>query len=425
MIHDRFDAGRQLGHALRPLRDHNPVVIGMSRGGVLVAQAIAQVLQAPMDVLLVHTIGDPAHAGLEWGVVCENGAHPIVRLSDASQAPLPVMPAGMEHVISSAIHDIAQRADMYRSGRSRIALAGRTVILVDDAVQTGFRARAAIEALRIQGARRVILAVPTGATSVIIGLQSYADAVVCLAIGAASGQSDQADGCYPPATDDDVMLALHPRTERDMQIIIDGGVLLTGHLHVPRNALMVVLVINCDTSAKDNLPTRAFARHLQAARQGTLLMDVLTPAESEHRTASPDIKTLTARVKAITRWLHTHPETQHLPVAYFASGAGAGPALVAAANGMHICAVVTAAGHPDLAGQSLRLVHVPTLMIVGANDSELREITVQAARMMPGTCQMSVIDGASKLAEYPGGLSAVSDLAVRWFAAHTRQPVSA
>lgn len=176
---DRVDAGEQLAEALRRMERENPVVLGLPRGGIPVAFQVARTLGAELDVIVVRKLGVPHHEEVAFGAIGEGGVRVlnedvVGRLRSARQDL-----AAVERVEAA---ELARRAQVYRSGRPRVPLAGRTVILVDDGIATGATAEAACEVVRAQRPARVVAAVPVAPPEAVIRLRRSADEVVCLSV---------------------------------------------------------------------------------------------------------------------------------------------------------------------------------------------------------------------------------------------------
>ncbi|HUG63359.1 MAG TPA: phosphoribosyltransferase [Methylomirabilota bacterium] len=176
---DRREAGRQLADALADLTLQNPVILALPRGGVPVAYEVAKALGAPLDLLMVRKIGAPGHEEYGIGAVVD-GASPQVVLNDEALSYVR-LPAGyIEAETARQLTEIERRRAVYLGGRAPIALAGRTVVIVDDGVATGGTVKASVQAVRKTGAERIVLAVPVGAPDAIDSLRAIADVVVCL-----------------------------------------------------------------------------------------------------------------------------------------------------------------------------------------------------------------------------------------------------
>lgn len=177
MFADRREAGRALAEAIAARRFLAPVVLAIPRGGVVVGAEVARQLQAPMDIVVPRKLRAPHHAELAIGAVNEAGdlflAEEWVRRLNVSQAYL-------DREVEAQREEIARRTGRYRGRRVPVDLAGKTAILVDDGVATGYTTRAALAAARDRGARTLVLAVPVAPAATLEALQHDADTVICL-----------------------------------------------------------------------------------------------------------------------------------------------------------------------------------------------------------------------------------------------------
>lgn len=174
---DRRDAGRRLAALLDRLRHESPVVVGIPRGGVPVAAEVARALGAPLDVVLVRKIGAPRNPEYGIGALAEND---VLVIDEESVRRLRLSPAELDAVVERARRELAERSASRYAKRPRLAVAGRTVLLVDDGLATGHSAQAAACSLRERGAARVILAVPVAAPASAHELRQWVDGVVCV-----------------------------------------------------------------------------------------------------------------------------------------------------------------------------------------------------------------------------------------------------
>jgi putative phosphoribosyl transferase len=175
---DRRDAGQQLAEALVFLKDREGLLIlGIPRGGVVVAAEISCVLGAPLDVFIARKIGAPGNPELAIGAVSSSGE---VVLDERLVAGLGVPPGYVEAEIARQREEIARRMIAYRGGRPSPELMGKTVVLVDDGVATGATTLAALRTLRASDPAELILAVPVGPPDAITLLSAEADRVICL-----------------------------------------------------------------------------------------------------------------------------------------------------------------------------------------------------------------------------------------------------
>lgn len=181
-------------------------------------------------------------------------------------------------------------------------------------------------------------------------------------------------------------------------------------------ARAVVMFAHGSGSSRHSPRNRLVATALNEAGLGTLLFDLLTPAEEAHRANVFDIATLAERLTDATGWLR---DRTAVPVGYFGASTGAAAALwAAAAPGADVAAVVSRGGKPDLAGPLLPGVRAPTLLIVGGNDSLVIDLNREAEAALRCTTRLDIIPGATHLFEEHGALQQVADLARDWFISH-------
>jgi predicted phosphoribosyltransferase len=176
---DRRDAGRQLAAALLRFKKADPVILALPRGGVPVAFEVARALDAPLDVLLVRKIGAPGHEELALGAVVD-GLHPQTVLNEEI-VELAAPPARyIEHVKARQLAEIERRRRLYRGDEAPIEVADRTAIVIDDGIATGATVKAALQGVRRNGPRRVVLAVPLAPEDSLHDLAGACDEIVCL-----------------------------------------------------------------------------------------------------------------------------------------------------------------------------------------------------------------------------------------------------
>jgi putative phosphoribosyl transferase len=419
---DRTDAGRRLAEELRHLEGEKPVVLGLPRGGVPVAFQVARALGAPLDVIVVRKLGVPYHRELGFGAIGEGGVRvisdDIVRRSRAKREDLD----SVEHAEEA---ELVRQARRFRSDRPRLPLEGRTVIVVDDGIATGSTAAAACEVVRAQGAARVVLAVPVAPPDAVAWLRTEVDEVVCLSTPYAFSAVGEWYQDFSQTSDEEVVSLLAQAAKNDpaphrsasAEVEVDaGGVRLAGELTLPDLARANVVFAHGSGSSRHSPRNRSVATALNRSGLGTLLFDLLTPAEEANRANVFDIETLAHRLADATRWLRGR---ESLPIGYFGASTGAAAALrAAAAPDAGIGAVVSRGGRPDLAGPKLADVRAPTLLIVGGNDTMVLELNEQAQAALRCENRLEVVPGATHLFEEPGALDEVADLARDWFISH-------
>lgn len=174
---NRSAAGHQLAERLTRYADRLDVtVLGLPRGGVVTAAAIADRLHAPLDVFCVRKLGVPWHPELAMGAVATGG---VRVLNDDVVSQLRIGSEDVEQVTEAELAELNRRERLYRGDRKPLELADRTVVLADDGLATGATARAALVAVRKLGPARVALAVPVAPPQALPELANVADEVIC------------------------------------------------------------------------------------------------------------------------------------------------------------------------------------------------------------------------------------------------------
>ncbi|NDV49293.1 MULTISPECIES: phosphoribosyltransferase [unclassified Salipiger] len=177
---DRAEAGRRLAERLGRYRESGAVVLALPQGGVPVGFVVAQALNLSLDIILVRKIATPGNPEVGIGAIVD-GPDPHVFLDGAAILRSEIT---MEHVDSQRAKELALlagRRSLYRGSLPEQALEGRTIILVDDGVETGNTARAVLNVLRQRKVGRRVLAVPVAPARALERLRSSAEEVVCLA----------------------------------------------------------------------------------------------------------------------------------------------------------------------------------------------------------------------------------------------------
>jgi len=188
---DRVDAGQQLAARLADLRGTpNLLVLGIPRGGVVVAYAVALALHAALDVALSRKLGAPHNEELAIGALAEDGSRTLdERLIDYLGVPRNYI----DRVTQQAQHELERRAALYRGQRRPLAVRDRVALVVDDGVATGATICAALQSLRTQKAKSLIAAAPVMAGESIPRLEQLADRIVHVL---APGFFDSVGGFY-------------------------------------------------------------------------------------------------------------------------------------------------------------------------------------------------------------------------------------
>jgi dienelactone hydrolase len=204
-----------------------------------------------------------------------------------------------------------------------------------------------------------------------------------------------------------------------------GPITLEGNLSIPASARGMVLFAHGSGSSRHSPRNRFVARALQNAGLATLLLDLLTLRDEAMDMLTAhlrfDIDLLAERLVGATDWLLQNSDTQDLPIAYFGASTGAAAALVAAGERPDVVtAVVSRGGRPDLAGEVLRHVQAPTLLIVAGHDEPIIELNREAFDQLSRVedKQLVIVPGATHLFGEPGALEEVAALAADWFTQH-------
>lgn len=173
---DRRDAAERLSESLAGYEVHHPVILGIPRGGVVIADAVSRELNADLDVVLTRKLGAPGNPELAIGAISENGEtfvqHQIADKVGADENYI-------QQEKARQLAEIRARRDRYRAVLPKVALEGRSVILVDDGIATGATMQASVWAAREAGASRIVVAVPVGSRDALERLERDADEVVC------------------------------------------------------------------------------------------------------------------------------------------------------------------------------------------------------------------------------------------------------
>jgi putative phosphoribosyl transferase len=442
---DRVDAGRQLAGRLGHLRDQPVVVLGLPRGGIPVAAQVATALRAPLDVIIVRKLGVPYQPELAMGAVGEDEV--LVTSPEVIRAT-GITPSELATVKAREQAEVETRAARYRAGRPRLDLTGKVAVVVDDGIATGATASAACEIARAHGAARVVLAAPVAPEGWEGRIGTRADEYVCVDTPPHFFAIGQFYDDFTQTTDAEVTGLLRraaatplageerrPRQTRgsdrsgpvpadfsgDGMLVepIAGTARLAGYLTVPPGAQGIVIFAHGSGSGRQSPRNRRVARILTEAGLGTLLFDLLTPAEELHRANVFDIALLAGRLTEVTAWLRGQPIAGHASIGYFGASTGAAAALWAAAEpSADIAAVVSRGGRPDLAGRRLADVTAPTLLIVGGLDTAVLDLNRRAQADLRCDHDLAIVPGATHLFEEPGSLDAAATLARDWFVRH-------
>ena len=179
MFENRREAGERLAKELLYLKDRNPVVLALPRGGVPIGVEVARALAAPLDLLLVRKIGTPGQPELALGAVIDGERMDFVVNDDIMEMLGLSMDFVREHA-AQEVAEIERRRRLYLTDREHVHVRDRTVIVVDDGIATGATVRAALRGIRRRDPAHLVLAVPVAPADTIDALRKEVDGIVCL-----------------------------------------------------------------------------------------------------------------------------------------------------------------------------------------------------------------------------------------------------
>jgi putative phosphoribosyl transferase len=206
VFRDRRHAGQILAQRLAQYRGRNDVVVlGIARGGVPVAYEVAKALRAPLDVFVVRKLGVPGHEELAMGAVASGD---LQVLNDDVVNSLEIPEEIIDLAARRHLEELKRQEEAYRGGRAPPNIDWRIVILVDDGLATGSSMRAAVGAIKRQRPKRLVVAVPVGATATCQELRDEVDEVVCVATPADFMAVGVWYENFAPTSDDEVRYSL-------------------------------------------------------------------------------------------------------------------------------------------------------------------------------------------------------------------------
>ncbi len=209
MFASRQDAGLKLGRCLQEQRVRADLVLGLPRGGVIVAAGVARALRLPLDTLIVRKIGHPWHREFGVGALAENG---VVVLDEAAIGSNPVVRAELETITEEEKERLRRyQARFHPWGAPD--LTGKMVLLVDDGLATGATTEAAVLSVRKQNAAGIVVAAPVASTHAVDRLARTADEVRVLCVDPAFDAVGRYYDVFSQTTDEEVLQVL--RAERE------------------------------------------------------------------------------------------------------------------------------------------------------------------------------------------------------------------
>lgn len=179
IFENRREAGRRLAKVLikRGYRGANTLVLGIPQGGLVVADEVAKALYAVLDVLIARKLRAPYRPEIGIGAVVD-GDH--ILLNEELVRTVAPSQDYLNHEITFQREEVGRWSRFYRDGRPAPEVAGKTVIIVDDGIATGYTFRASLESVRRRGPDRVVAATPVAARDSAEMLNAFGDEIVCL-----------------------------------------------------------------------------------------------------------------------------------------------------------------------------------------------------------------------------------------------------
>jgi putative phosphoribosyl transferase len=177
---NRYDAGRQLAEKLAGYANQPVVVLGIPNGGVAVALSVALALGADLDLVISRKIPLPLSPEGGFGSVTDDGT---IILNEEMVTKAGLSEQQINYQVSQVRADIRDRSLLYHRDRPPVTISGRTVIIVDDGLASGYTMRAAVESVRHRNPEKIVIAVPVGPEAVVRELEGIADKVVTCAVG--------------------------------------------------------------------------------------------------------------------------------------------------------------------------------------------------------------------------------------------------
>lgn len=453
---DRAAAGRALAKSLGAYRGHAGVtVLGLARGGVVVAREVADALRAPIGVIVARKIGVPGIEEVALGAVADGG-HRVI--ADTVAWYLGVPSRIVDLLAERERAELERSVATYRLGLPSLDVRGRTVIIVDDGLATGATMRAAIRSVRDKRPARIIAAVPVASRPAAAEVQREVDELTVVVMPPRFHTVSASYENYSPVSDDDVLLLARRPVQRISPFVLDIsdrlGTALTrmekpardtertigipafdatvvGELGLPRvgrspkrwerpaRVRGLVILSNAGGGKRNSYVERYLAGRFRLSGYATLRLDLLTREEQFSNDADAslrfDVERTAARLAGACEWAESEGVAGAHRTILAAAGAAAAAALVTAARRPgRIFAVAARGGRVDLAGADLRRVDTPVLLIAGGEDRDTLRRNNDAGEQLRQGAVTIRIPRAGNAFEEPGALGAVAEHTVGW-----------
>jgi len=209
---DRLEAAQLLAQALQEYRGSRTVVLGIPRGGVVIASLIAHALGAEVDIVLARKLGAPGNPEFAIGAIAEDQK---LFLDEPLLVQLNVTSEYLSEEKARQLAELKRRIRLYRPVRPKVPLQGRTVIVTDDGVATGATMQAALWTIRQEAPERLIAALPVGPGDTVKRLAAFTDELLCLRAPTFFGAIGQFYKQFEQVEDDEVLAILTRAEETD------------------------------------------------------------------------------------------------------------------------------------------------------------------------------------------------------------------
>lgn len=208
---DRVQAGALLVREMSELQGKRAVVLGIPRGGIVVARELARGIEADLDIALARKLGTPGQNELAMGSVSEDGS---VFLNQEVVDTLGISKQEIEFEKARQLAEIRRRNRLIRTILPKTPLAGRTVVLTDDGLATGATMQAALWAVRHEQPGKLVVAVPVASDEALVRLAPDADEVLCLRQPPYFSAVGQFYARFEPIEDEEVLAILGEEARR-------------------------------------------------------------------------------------------------------------------------------------------------------------------------------------------------------------------
>jgi putative phosphoribosyl transferase len=178
MFRDRWEAGQKLAEKLEAYRSQNPLVLAIPRGGVPIGCELSKALHAPFDLIIPRKLPIPYNPEAGFGAVTPEGT---VVLNEEMVRDIGLSKADIDNIVMTVLDEVQRRVKVYRSGPP-LDPRGKTVIITDDGLASGYTMIAAVREVKKKSPKKVIVAVPCSPRSSVERLEDEADEVISLAV---------------------------------------------------------------------------------------------------------------------------------------------------------------------------------------------------------------------------------------------------